>query len=370
MLKAYRGLPTDKVPVAPEFWNYYPAKLLGVDMIEFARDVPFHWALKQTFEAFGCEGWGIVSPQLPNPNIEIHNEEKWLDERRLEVRSVFHTAQGAVTARTLLDREEPGWAVERPIKDFARDLPVFEIIYFPPLELMDVSCMLKARDDVGESYLLEAFLGMPFTDFWGSARDGGLPQLIFDLYEHTDELQRLQTRYIEYMREKARLLCMQTPFESFFIGCCWSCNSLIGPHLWRQWDKPVLQALAEEIHRHGRLLHIHLHGKCLETVPDLAEIGVDCVCPFERPPGGDVEGLAGLKYVADTLQGRVTMNGNVHTVNTLIRGTPEDVRREVREIWEAFRGTQRVIIGTGDQVGRETPEENLWAMIEEARSLI
>ena len=60
------------------------------------------------------------------------------------------------------------------------------------------------------------------------------------------------------------------------------------------------------------------------------------------------------------------MNGNVHTVETLIRGRPADARREVREILEAFRGNPRVIIGTGDQVGRETPEENLHAMIEEA----
>jgi len=31
-------------------------------------------------------------------------------------------------------------------------------------------------------------------------------------------------------------------------------------------------------------------------------------------------------------------------------------------------GASVVIVGTGDQVGRETPEENLWAMIEEARA--
>lgn len=40
------------------------------------------------------------------------------------------------------------------------------------------------------------------------------------------------------------------------------------------------------------------------------------------------------------------------------------MRREVNEILEAFRGNPRLIVGTGDQVGRETPEENLQAMIE------
>ena len=31
MLNAYRGTPSDRFPVAPEFWYFYPARLLGVD---------------------------------------------------------------------------------------------------------------------------------------------------------------------------------------------------------------------------------------------------------------------------------------------------------------------------------------------------
>jgi uroporphyrinogen-III decarboxylase len=105
----------------------------------------------------------------------------------------------------------------------------------------------------------------------------------------------------------------------------------------------------------------------METLADFREIGVDCVCPFERPPGGDVAGIEGLRDVRYVLGDAVTFNGNVHTVQTLIRGTPEDVRREVREIKEAFAGSARCIIGTGDQVGRETPDENIAAMVEEAQ---
>ena len=175
----------------------------------------------------------------------------------------------------------------------------------------------------------------------------------------------IRQRYLEFQRGLVRLACAQTPFESFVIGCSYSCNSLIGPELWRQWDKPYIQAMADELHRHGKLLHIHFHGRALETVADFAEIGVDCVCPFERGPGGDIDGLDGLREVRRQLNDQVTMNGNVHTVETLIRGGPADVRREVRQIKEAFAGSARLIIGTGDQVGRETPEENIWAMIEE-----
>ncbi len=120
-------------------------------------------------------------------------------------------------------------------------------------------------------------------------------------------------------------------------------------------------------HRHNKLLHIHFHGNCVDTVADFAELDIDCVCPFERPPGGDIEGADDLAKVSEMLMGKTTMNGNVHTEETLIRGNEQKVREEVREIIDAFGGNPRLIIGTGDQVGRETPEENLRALVDEVR---
>lgn len=192
---------------------------------------------------------------------------------------------------------------------------------------------------------------------------------IFDFFEHENMLRALQEKYIDFMVRKTRVLCEQTNCESLAIGCSWSCNSLIGPNMWHEWDKPVIRAVAEEVDRHHKLLHIHSHGRSMETVVDFAEIGIDCVCPFERPPGGDIKDLNDLKDVAELLKDKTTMNGNIHTVETLIRGSVNDVRREVREVMAAFQGNPRVILGTGDQVGRETPEDNLYAMIDEAKSL-
>ncbi len=367
MLNAYRGIQSDTVPVAPEFWVYYPARLLGLDIITFEREVPFHQALKTTFETFACEGWGIVSAPIANPDVSGGVREEWVNESRLRTGCTLHTPHGALTSVSLADREEPGWVVERPIKDLVADLPAFECAHLPDAAGLDPTPMIEAWEEVGESYLLEAFLGVPFFDFLAGNLEGGFEAGIYALGEFTDLLLGLRTRYIEHLVAKAAAICERTPLESLFIGCSWSCNSLLGPRLWREWDKPVIAAVAEEVHRHGRLLHVHLHGACMETVPDLPELNIDCVCPFERPPGGDVDGLEGLQEVARLLAGRTTMNGNVHTVDTLIRGTEADVRREVREVRQAFAGNPRVIVGTGDQVGRETPEENLHAMIEEAR---
>ncbi|MFH1969068.1 MAG: uroporphyrinogen decarboxylase family protein [Verrucomicrobiota bacterium] len=370
MLNAYRGIPSDRPAVAPEFWYYYPAKILGVDMIRFQREVPFHQALKTTFETFNCEGWGLAFADIPNGRVTVKNRDIWVDPDTLEIRSTINTSRGPLTGAQRLSRQEPGWTIERPVKDLTRDLPAWEEIAFGgEPEAMNVQPLVKAWEEVGETYLLEAYVGVPFFDCYASAREGGFETGIYDLMtsELEPTLEALRQKHIELMTRTTRVICERTPLESLFIGCSWSCNSLMGPELWRRWDKPVIRAVVEEAHRHGRLVHIHFHGRCLETVADFAELGIDCVCPFERPPGGDVAGLEGLQHVARLLNGRTTMNGNVHTVETLIRGVPDDVRREVREIREAFRGNPRVIIGTGDQVGRETPMENLTAMIDEAK---
>ncbi len=370
MLGAYRGLKVDAVPVAPEFWYYYPAKLLGVDMIEFQREVPFHEALKKTFERFACEGWGIAFAPSAMDADASQTTERYVDDSVLHSRTTCRVGAQKFHFATHYSKDEPAWVVERPIKDLGTDLvPWMDFLLGNDPAQLDFAPMQRAWVEVGESYLLEAWLGVPFFDFYAGQREGGFETALFDFInpDLRGYLVKLRERYQRRLVALVSAVARATNFESFCIGCSWSCVSLIGPELWREWDKPIITAVAEAVHEHGGLLHIHFHGKSAAVLADFPETGVDCVCPFERPPGGDVEGVDGLRAVRTALSDRVTMNGNVHTVETLIRGGPSDVRREVEEIREAFCGSNRYIIGTGDQVGRETPEENIRAMIEAGR---
>lgn len=366
MLAAYRKQPVDRAPVAPEFWCYIPARLLGLTMIE-AEKIPIWKLLHATFKHYDCDGWGIVAPKRPeHPEATSESDSRTISGGQEERRTVVRFRGRELITRAVATSAGGSSTMERPVKDFESDWPAWEEFSLWDVDRADWSPVEEALETVGDDYLLEAYLCMPFLDFVGNALEGGFPQLVVDLTDHEGALRAAWERYTAWARKYTRALLTHTAAESLFIGCSWSCNSLVGPRLWRDWDKPVIAAIVEEAHALGGLVHLHFHGKCMETAADFAEIGVDCVCPFERPPGGDV---ADLREVRRLLDGRVTFNGNVHTVETLIRGTPEDVETEVREIIEAWDGAPGLIIGTGDQVGTETPEENIRAMIDAGKRL-
>lgn len=365
MLNAYRGVPSDRMPVAPEFWYYYPARLLGVDMITFEREVPFWEALKAAFGRWSCEGWGAAFPTVELDAARTDRRETRLDESRFRQTTVHQYRGHEFQSTSIFDRREPSSIETFPVRH-AEDMALYAEMVLSERNRVDFSAAVQALQAVGESYLLELWLGVPFFD-WMAEAMGFEQAAMWVSSAPAEEITALRGRCLERTLDIMRRAARETSFESFVLGCSSSCNSLLGPTLWRQLDKPFIAAVAREARRLGRFLHMHFHGRCAETLEDFREIGVDCVCPFERPPGGDIHGLGGLQEVRRALAEGVTFNGNVHTVETLIRGTPRHVRREVREIKEAFAGSSRCIIGTGDQVGRETPEENLAAMIDEAQ---
>ena len=366
MLAAYRGQPSDVIPVAPEFWYYVPARLMGMSMVDFEMQVP-HWqALQHTFRHYGCEGWGIVAPDVDQAQARETSRMTRLDERRFEVVRSFRIGRDKLVSRSIMDSREPSWLVERYVKDWDADWPIYESLAMPPLESLEWGPVQTALDAVGEDYLLEAFVGFPFVDFVGGQREGGLEQTVVDLMDREAEMTCLLERYCDYIARKTELAFQKTSAASVFVASSWSSLSLLSPKLWRKWERPVLQAVVEAAHRQGGLVHHHFHGRCMGVLPELAVLGLDCICPFERRPGGDVRDLAAIR---GALGDKVTFNGNVHTVETLLRGTPADVEREVTEIVQAFGRSNRLIVGTGDQVAGDTPDANVYTMIDAVRRL-
>ena len=138
------------------------ARQFQADMIAFSREVPFHLALKKTFEKFGCEGWGVAFGGPPNPRVSGSSTDRWLDANTLETHYVTKTPFGELTSAGRATRDEPGWSIERPIKDLARDLPAWECASLGGVpEEMDPTHLMKAWNEVGEGGYLAPTKGDP-----------------------------------------------------------------------------------------------------------------------------------------------------------------------------------------------------------------
>ena len=66
----------------------------------------------------------------------------------------------------------------------------------------------------------------------------------------------------------------------------------------------------------------------------------------------------------DRVGGRVALMGNVRPAQTLLKGKPEDVLREVRDLCDIGRKcTAGFIVGSGCEVPIASPPENIDAMM-------
>ena len=79
---------------------------------------------------------------------------------------------------------------------------------------------------------------------------------------------------------------------------------------------------------------------------------------------GDCD-LAELKRLYGS---KIVLKGNLHTTNVMLKGSVRDVVKAARKAIDDAAEGGRFILSTGDQCGRDTPDENLRAMVETART--
>ncbi|MCC6728723.1 MAG: hypothetical protein IT208_05220 [Chthonomonadales bacterium] len=139
---------------------------------------------------------------------------------------------------------------------------------------------------------------------------------------------------------------------------------LMSVALWRRWILPRLErviAAAREA-RSDILIFYHGDGDMSAIVPDLIGAGVDILNPVQP----DCMDLAALKH---RYGDRLAFWGGIGTHTLLTRGTPDDVRREVRERLEAGAAGGGLLLAPTQMIGPEVPWENVEALVEAVREL-
>ena len=76
--------------------------------------------------------------------------------------------------------------------------------------------------------------------------------------------------------------------------------------------------------------------------------------------------MVDFAHAAQVLQGISAVCGNIHPVNVLLDGTPQQIQDAVRQCLDA--GNATTLISGGCETPRDTPDENLRAVAQALRN--
>lgn len=187
----------------------------------------------------------------------------------------------------------------------------------------------------------------------------GFTNMLTDPYDHPAAFAALRDRVTEFNLAMIDQWVARG-IDGVFFSDDWGSQRglLINPDDWRRFYKPSYRRMFERVRAGGAHVWMHLCGDISAILPDLVEIGLQVLNPVQ-PQAMDVRRLA------REFGGRLCFNGGVDVQGTLIRGTPDDVRREVDELVRLFGGYQGgYIADTSHSVMPETPLANIIALLE------
>jgi hypothetical protein len=138
----------------------------------------------------------------------------------------------------------------------------------------------------------------------------------------------------------------------------------ISPNNYRKLFQPFHRKVNDWIHAHTPWkTFIHSCGSVVLLLPDLIEAGFDILNPVQCSAVG-----MDPQMLKEKFGGKLTFwGGGIDTQKTLPFGTPEAIRKEVRERVKIFGAGGGFVFNTVHNVQANTPSENLVAMYEAFR---
>ena len=148
------------------------------------------------------------------------------------------------------------------------------------------------------------------------------------------------------------------------VGAIWLSSDIafgsslfVSPDVLRSFVFPWVRNLAEICHQSEMPMIFHSDGDLTAIIPDLIEAGIDALHPIE-PAAMDI-------YEVQREYGeRLCLVGNVDVGEVLVRGSPQDVRRSVRELAGYFTAKGGYVLGSSNSIPPSVPVENFKALID------
>jgi len=272
------------------------------------------------------------------------------------------------TSRTPFGVERHGYGYGQPLAHpLSRAVTLDEIegYSWPDPDWMDVSGIRAEALRWNGEY---AVLGGDWSPFFHDGIDlFGMERFMTLMIDAPEVVDAALDRIMDYYHEVSRRIfeAARGTIDIFFIGNDFGTQTgpVVSVPMFRRFFLPRLARLVDLGHAFGLKVMLHCCGGFAPLIPGMIEAGLDGLQSLQP----DARGMEpeGLKRA---FGGRIVLNGCIDTHHWLIRGTPDLVRRKVREVIETMRpGGGFIASPSHDYLLPETSVANFLAMVETVR---
>jgi uroporphyrinogen decarboxylase len=316
--------------------------------------VPYHIACLSAAERKLKEYFGDVNlDEIIGNHIAMFEPSFYsLFQTELISENKFRDAFGATWE--LKPGEDIGTVIDNPLKE-----ATLKGYRFPdPAKVMELEYIPAFIEKNNEKFVMGAIGFSLYERAWILR---GIEQILTDFLENPSFVEELFDKIIEFNISITERLC-RFPIDAFHFGDDWGqqYGMIIDPDLWRKYFKKRLRKLYDVVHDAGLPVSIHSCGNIAEIIPDLIEIGVNIISPLQAE-AYDFEFLK-KEYGKD-----LTFWGGISTQRTLPKGTPHDVRKEIKETIRILGKEGGYILAPSHEIQGDVPLENMLAFIDEAQ---
>ena len=212
--------------------------------------------------------------------------------------------------------------------------------------------------------LLQRFQGKKATfilgrDAWtGSYMLRGMANFLTDFATDPSMVRDIIRIQVDYYKEVHRLAIKQgIDIIALVDDYAYKSGPFISPKHFITFIYPAFCEIVEDIKAHGAYCTKHTDGNIWKIIEPLVDSGIDALGPLE--PEAEMD----LAHVKAQYGGKIAVIGNVGC-DLLGRGTPDDIRREVRQLLRSVSPGGGHILSSGNSIASSTKAENLLAMIQ------
>jgi MtaA/CmuA family methyltransferase len=307
----------------------FAADILGVKYLQYVRD---HRVMAEaqvkTAEMFGFDYVSTISDPTREAT-DLGASIQWYEDRPpaiIEDEALF--ADKSVLARMKAPHPITGGRMEDRVRG---------------IELL--------RERVGKELFIEGWVEGPCAE---AADLRGINRLMMDF---SDDPAFVRDLFAFTLETAIRFATTQIEAGADIIGVGDAAASLVGPRIYKEFVWPWEKKLVDSIHANGGRVRLHICGNARRILDGMGALGCDMV---------DIDYPVPMEQARSQTGQQQTLAGNLDPVRDLRNGSPETIAQALTAL-QQLAGV-RWIVAAGCEVVRDTPHENMHAMVKFAQT--